>query len=342
MPAEWYKEQIGNRNFLSPVGFKLDLEIFRGVDFFCQTASIPDISMPFVEVPTPYRGVAIAPSGGVSYGDLNVRFIIDEELINYRTVHDWITEFGLANGRSSGPDEYSSARLHILTSYNNVNHIIDFKNIFPVSLSGVQFDATVGDIEYLLADVTFKYESYNIIPISRNSTPTTIPLSVSLTSDVTTTLEPTEPFTLTYTSSGAKTLVINNGVGVVDLTAGSVSLNASTALAYATASNQTDLDVTYTISATSESGTVVTSSVTFQLKHPINSANRLCIAVIDESDSQSVSGMSTKWTQFRQNYPDRIFYLLHPQGEGHIETQNLLRVPVEFLEETDPTNMNIQ
>lgn len=162
MPAEWYNEQIVNRNFLSPVGFKLDLEIFRGVDFFCQTASIPDISMPFVEVPTPYRGVAIAPSGGVSYGDLNVRFIIDEELINYRTVHDWITEFGLANGKSSGPDEYSSARLHILTSYNNVNHIIDFKNIFPVSLSGVQFDATVGDVEYLLADVTFKYEKYTI------------------------------------------------------------------------------------------------------------------------------------------------------------------------------------
>jgi hypothetical protein len=68
----------------------------------------------------------------------------------------------LANGRSSGPDEYSSARLHILTSYNNVNHIIDFKNIFPVSLSGVQFDATVGDVEYLLADVTFKYEKYTI------------------------------------------------------------------------------------------------------------------------------------------------------------------------------------
>ncbi len=118
--------------------------------------------MPFVEVPTPYRGVAIAPSGGVSYGDLNVRFIIDEELINYRTVHDWITEFGLANGRSSGTDEYSNARLFILTSHHNTNHIIEFKNMFPVSLSGIPFDATVGDVEYLLADVTFKYEKYTI------------------------------------------------------------------------------------------------------------------------------------------------------------------------------------
>ena len=91
MPAEWYKEQIVNRNFLSPVGFKLDLEIFRGVDFFCQSASIPEISMPYTEVPTPFRNIPITPSGGVSYGDLNIRFIIDEELVNYLSIHNWIT-----------------------------------------------------------------------------------------------------------------------------------------------------------------------------------------------------------------------------------------------------------
>ena len=71
MPAEWYKEQIVNRNFLSPVGFKLDLEIFRGVDFFCQTASIPEINMPFAEVQTPFRSVAITPSGVRINEDLN-------------------------------------------------------------------------------------------------------------------------------------------------------------------------------------------------------------------------------------------------------------------------------
>ena len=127
MPAEWYKEQIVNRNFLSPVGFKLDLEIFRGVDFFCQSASIPEISMPFAEVPTPYRNIAITPSGGVSYGDLNVRFIIDEELVNYLSIHNWITEYGLADGRSTSADQYSSARLFVMTSHNNANHIVEFK-----------------------------------------------------------------------------------------------------------------------------------------------------------------------------------------------------------------------
>jgi|TARA_R100000030_G_scaffold71764_1_gene55284 hypothetical protein len=162
MPAEWISEQPTNRNFLSPVGFLLDLEIFDGVDFFCQSASIPEIAMPFAEVQTPYRNVPIVSSGGVSYGDLNVRFIIDEDLKNYLVIHNWIKEYGLAEKRADSADAYSNARLQIMTSHNNVNHIVEFKNMFPVSLSSVPFDATVGDIEYLLADVTFKFETYTI------------------------------------------------------------------------------------------------------------------------------------------------------------------------------------
>ena len=165
MAAEWINEQPKNRNFLVPVGFKLDLEIFHGVDFFCQSASIPDIAMPNATVQTMFRGVPIAPSGGVTFGDLSVRFMIDEELKNYYSIHNWIRTYGLSEERiaEGTNDQYSNARLFILTSHQNVNHIVEFKNMFPVSLSGVPFDATVGDVDYLLADVTFKYEKYDIL-----------------------------------------------------------------------------------------------------------------------------------------------------------------------------------
>ena len=162
MAAEWYKEQPQNRNFLTPVGFKLDLELFAGVDFFCQSASIPEISMSFAQVPTPYRNIPIAGSGGVDFGDLQVWFIIDEDLVNYTAVHNWIRKFGLSDGRADEKDQYSRALLHVLSSHNNTNHIVEFTNLFPVSLTGVPFDASITDIEYLTADVTFKYEKYNI------------------------------------------------------------------------------------------------------------------------------------------------------------------------------------
>ena len=69
------------------------------------------------------------------------------------------------------------------------------------------------------------------------------------------------------------------------------------------------------------------------------SAHRLCIAVIDESDSQTTSGMSTKWAQFRSTYPQRTFYLLQPTAEGFGDlvdssNYNTLRCPTNFLSET--------
>ena len=70
-----------------------------------------------------------------------------------------------------------------------------------------------------------------------------------------------------------------------------------------------------------------------------SSAQRLCIAVIDESDSQTQSGMSTKWAQFRSTYPNRTFYLLMPKGEGfgHLVDKtefNEISMPQNFGDET--------
>jgi len=70
------------------------------------------------------------------------------------------------------------------------------------------------------------------------------------------------------------------------------------------------------------------------------SAQRLCIAVIDEADAQSKSGFSILWTQFRTNFPNRTFYLLQPTSAGFgVESNNtenyfVLRCPDNFLSET--------
>jgi len=145
---------------LTPVGFKLELELFRGVDFFCQRANLPGIDMPSTEVPTRFRNYPIIPGGGVSYDDLSLTFLVDEELINYKSIHDWITKNGVANEHSDVEEQYSNAQLHILTSNFNTNHIIDYERIFPISLTPLEFDAGVEDPEYFTAQVVFKYTKY--------------------------------------------------------------------------------------------------------------------------------------------------------------------------------------
>ena len=67
------------------------------------------------------------------------------------------------------------------------------------------------------------------------------------------------------------------------------------------------------------------------------SAQRLCIAVIDEASG--LSDASTKWEQFRNTYPGRTFYLLQPttQGFGTLSDNTNytnMKCPGNFLNET--------
>ena len=69
------------------------------------------------------------------------------------------------------------------------------------------------------------------------------------------------------------------------------------------------------------------------------SAQRLCIAVIDENDSYSATHMKNKWAEFRTTYPNRTFYLLQPTSVGFgvsvtNSNYNTLRVPDQYLNET--------
>ena len=67
------------------------------------------------------------------------------------------------------------------------------------------------------------------------------------------------------------------------------------------------------------------------------SAQRLCIAVIDEASSLGDAG--TKWANFRSTYPGRTFYLLQPKTEGFgtlVNSSNYseMKCPGQFLNET--------
>ena len=118
--------------------------------------------MPFTEVPTRFRSFPVTPGGGVTYGDLTLQFIVDEELHNYKSIHEWIRKNGGAEEHSQDEIEFSSGQLHITTSNFNINHIIDFERLIPISLTGISFDATSNDIQYFTAQVVFKYTNFSI------------------------------------------------------------------------------------------------------------------------------------------------------------------------------------
>ena len=178
--------QIENRNFLAPVGFKFNLQRSPGVAYFCNQANIPDISLGVATQPNYLRDIP-TPGDKMDFGDLSLRFLVDEDLKNYMEIQKWIRGLGypesekdITNLQLLGPGDvggnyaneglniYSDATLQILSNNLVPKFQVTFKDVFPYTLSTVTFDATDTDIEYFTADVSFKYTIYNLVDMENN------------------------------------------------------------------------------------------------------------------------------------------------------------------------------
>ena len=91
--ASQFNKQIGNRNFLSPVGFKFTLSKEPKVDFFSNSARIPEISLGTATQPSYLKDVDI-PGDKLTFGDFSLRFMVDEGLVNYMKIHNWMSGLG--------------------------------------------------------------------------------------------------------------------------------------------------------------------------------------------------------------------------------------------------------
>ena len=182
--ASIYDRQIKNRNFLSPTGFRFILNRAPKVSFFGNEANIPDLNLGVAEQPTYLKDIPL-PGDKVSFGDFNLRFLVDENLENYNEISNWIRSIGYAETlqdafdfQNSNPELeqpnrsqlnfYSDGTLQILTSSENPNFKIVFQNLFPTTLSTLTFDASAEDINYFTAEVSFKYTIFNITDLSGN------------------------------------------------------------------------------------------------------------------------------------------------------------------------------
>jgi len=156
-----------NKNLLSPLGVRFVLNRLPNVEYFCQTANLPGITINEVPQTNPFVTIP-RPGDKVTYEPLNIRFKVDENMENYIEIHNWI--IGL--GHPQNFDQYknlkdndlvfSDASIVILSSNNNPSIRVSFKDLFPLSLSSLLFDVTQTEIQYLEADANFRYAYFDI------------------------------------------------------------------------------------------------------------------------------------------------------------------------------------
>ena len=193
-------------DYASPVQFRFSIIKLPKVEYFATAANIPGISLGTAEQPTPLKDIPI-PGDKLNYDNLNLSFLVDENLENYREIHGWLTGVGFPKNyeqfqtlqgastdrfpstQNTGTSKeigeikkatqddgglYSDATLMILTSKNNANLEVRFRNIYPTSLSGLDYNQQAADVDYLTATVTFEYAIYEFATVgSKVTTETT-------------------------------------------------------------------------------------------------------------------------------------------------------------------------
>ena len=188
-------------DYASPTQFKFNIIKLPKVEYFCTAINIPGITLGFVQQQNPLKDIPL-PGEKLTYADLTMTFLVDENLLNYQEIHGWLTGLGFprdhkqfSNLSNSGSDRFptskssvsneigkirygapnaggtlSDATLMILTNKNNPVTEVRFSDVFPISLSGLDYNQQATDINYLTAEVTFKYGIYEFANIGSSTT----------------------------------------------------------------------------------------------------------------------------------------------------------------------------
>ena len=167
-----------NTNPLQPTKFLLTFDRIGAATYFCQSVNIPGVSVG--QAPINFPSVTVySPGNQITYNNLNVNFLVDETVVSWQNLHDWFRSFASPDGtdernlktalqneyKTQQKKQYSDATLTVLNNLNNPVIRVQFTNVFPVSLSDINFDTRMSADDMITADATFVYDEFKFIPV---------------------------------------------------------------------------------------------------------------------------------------------------------------------------------
>ena len=161
------RRQPSSTNYLFQTYFRFNIPQFTDVNYFCQRVTLPGFgAVGSQSIPTRFSDIKV-PNHKVSFDDLQITFLVDENMANWRQIQEWMKTIYLVrdfkNYEKNTKDHYKDADLMILNSAMNSKLHVRFNQIFPVSLSGLDFDSSVTDFTPFTATATFAYDTYEFV-----------------------------------------------------------------------------------------------------------------------------------------------------------------------------------
>ena len=160
--------QPTNLNQLNVVSFDVSFSRMTAVQYFCQRVSLPTVVLGETNEPSPFLNLPLE-GDTLTFEALSLSFIVDEDLKNYIEIYNWLTALGFPrdysqfailqepSAASKTLSKYSDLSLVVHTNKSNPNYKIKFTDVFPTSISSIQFDATPTGMDPIVVDATFNF-----------------------------------------------------------------------------------------------------------------------------------------------------------------------------------------
>ena len=157
--------QPTNRNKLTTNRFLFNMTRTPYLAYFCQRVNIPSLGFGTSIQSNPTAIEIKRPGTRLIYEDLQVGFIVDEEMKNWLEIHNWlknISTYDTVHDYLKEEQKTSSALLYVMSAAYKPLLSIYFHDIYPTFLTSIDFDSTSPDSEIIISTVTFSYTYYEI------------------------------------------------------------------------------------------------------------------------------------------------------------------------------------
>lgn len=160
--------QTYSNNLLQNNGFTFILERIPQTVFRVTATSVPAINVPPASAGYP-GSTQNFPGTFTEFEDINLEFLVDENLENYEEIYRWIVKQRFAENQVPKSEidvsYYSDGVLTTMTNSSEPNRKFKFKSMFPYAMSALNFDTSITSPEPVKCTVTFKYSTFELIPI---------------------------------------------------------------------------------------------------------------------------------------------------------------------------------
>ena len=151
-----------NTNFLQPTKYILTFPEVPDMIYFCQKANIPGVSLGQALQETP--NLDLFHSGTkITYNTFDVTFLVNEDLSAWTTIYNWMKDLSSVEATYTKRKEgRKQAVLTVMSNQNNPKLRVKLMNLFPTSLSDLEFDTTLSAEEHITATVSFLYDWFEL------------------------------------------------------------------------------------------------------------------------------------------------------------------------------------